>query len=465
MSLPQKSCYISHYLIYKLMIDKSYNSVLILEDDVDFELNVTAIMTDIYRDLPASWELSLLYVGHCFEYVGKQVGKSSFVHRLYKSNMYATHAYAVSYSGANKLVDLLDPVTPHGTVNYSLRVVVRKGSISSYSVHPQPIFCKVGYALIEHEPARHDSESNAKNRQTLNRFSGAGCLEKRKIKPKAQEQTLHTPPTRAAALVPRKRKLTLSETDNPKRKMSKTHDTRSKSKNKENEDTTIIIKKKTSEVTECVPQSKTDSNSTNKQTRSWAEECKQINTEEGMSNSDTMIENSTLVTNESTKNSPEMASEGSAELETARSNEPLGQIVDDSDREDNLKFKKRKRTQQAEDPSTLSPQKEEGRETPNYDKKDTEIDKEKGQDKNFLNDQQDSSQELTREITFPETIELQQTTEIELVETGPAEATEPRTLCETTFGQTSIDAESLEENDGFTTVKNKKQRKSEKKNA
>ncbi|CAG8674541.1 10116_t:CDS:1 [Dentiscutata erythropus] len=138
MNPSQKACYLSHYSIYELIIDKGFNSVLILEDDVDFELDITATVADIHRDLPASWEM--LYVGHCFEGVGEQVGNSFSVHKLYKSVApMCTHAYAISYSGAIKLIELLDPVTPRGTVDYSLKVVIGEGKISSYSVHPQLI--------------------------------------------------------------------------------------------------------------------------------------------------------------------------------------------------------------------------------------------------------------------------------------------------------------------------------------
>ncbi|CAG8774045.1 3748_t:CDS:1, partial [Dentiscutata erythropus] len=138
MSSSQKACYLSHYSIYKLIIDKGFNSVLILEDDVDFELNITAIMTDIHRDLPASWEM--LYIGYCFEDVGEQVGISSSIHRLYKSVApMCTHAYAVSYSGARKLIELLDPVIPRATVDYSLSVVVKDKKVNSFDVHPPAI--------------------------------------------------------------------------------------------------------------------------------------------------------------------------------------------------------------------------------------------------------------------------------------------------------------------------------------
>ncbi|CAG8772288.1 12200_t:CDS:1, partial [Dentiscutata heterogama] len=131
MNPSQKACYLSHYSIYKEIIDKGYNNALILEDDVDFELNITAIMTDIHRDLPASWEM--LYIGHCFEGVGEQVGKSSSVHRLYKSLVpLCTHAYAVSYSGARKLIELVDPVIPRGTIDYSLSVVIKDRKVNSF---------------------------------------------------------------------------------------------------------------------------------------------------------------------------------------------------------------------------------------------------------------------------------------------------------------------------------------------
>ncbi|KAF0548460.1 procollagen galactosyltransferase 1 [Gigaspora margarita] len=138
MSPSQKACYLSHYFIYKQIIDRGYNSVLILEDDADFELNITAAMADIHRDLPASWEM--LYVGHCFEGVGGQVGKGSQVHRLHKSVFpMCTHAYAVSHSGARKLINLIDPLIPRGTVDYSIAVIIKEGKIASYSVHPQLI--------------------------------------------------------------------------------------------------------------------------------------------------------------------------------------------------------------------------------------------------------------------------------------------------------------------------------------
>ncbi|CAG8551876.1 3627_t:CDS:1 [Dentiscutata erythropus] len=138
LSADRRACYLSHYMIYKLIIDKGLNNALILEDGVDFETNITAIMTDIHRNLPDSWDT--LYIGHCFEGMGKPVGNSSFANGLYESvNPGCKHAYAVSNSGARKLVEKLDPMKPQGAIDYAILARIMNKEITSYSVHPPPI--------------------------------------------------------------------------------------------------------------------------------------------------------------------------------------------------------------------------------------------------------------------------------------------------------------------------------------
>ncbi|CAG8620770.1 22419_t:CDS:1 [Cetraspora pellucida] len=138
MNPSQKACYLSHHLIYRQIIDKGYKSALILEDDVDFELNITAIMADIHHELPLFWDV--LYVGHCNERKGELVGNSSYAHKLYKSMRPACmHAYAVSYFGVRKLVEMLDPVVPITAIDNSLPDLISNKKVTSYSVHPQAI--------------------------------------------------------------------------------------------------------------------------------------------------------------------------------------------------------------------------------------------------------------------------------------------------------------------------------------
>ncbi|CAG8504076.1 15953_t:CDS:2 [Dentiscutata erythropus] len=133
----RRACYISHYLVYKSIIDNGYRSALILEDDVDFETDITEIMTGIHRNLPAYWDT--LYIGHCYEQIGKLVD-GSLANQLYESVMPScTHAYAVSYWGARKLVEKLDPMIPQGAIDLALLAKIKNKELTSYSVHPMPI--------------------------------------------------------------------------------------------------------------------------------------------------------------------------------------------------------------------------------------------------------------------------------------------------------------------------------------
>ncbi|CAG8737636.1 35421_t:CDS:1, partial [Racocetra persica] len=139
----QRACYVTHYLVYHTVIDKGFNNVLILEDDVDFESNITDIMTDIHRNLPESWDT--LFLGHCYETRGQLVGNSSFPNQLYKSMQpQCAHAYGISKSGASKILEAIDPMNPRGPIDYEIALQVENEGIISYSVHPQPIIqCKI----------------------------------------------------------------------------------------------------------------------------------------------------------------------------------------------------------------------------------------------------------------------------------------------------------------------------------
>ncbi|CAG8691234.1 18966_t:CDS:1 [Racocetra fulgida] len=138
LTVGQRACYITHYLIYNQIIDEGLNNVLILEDDVDFETNITDIMTDIHRNLPKSWDT--LHLGHCYEVKGKLVGNSSFPNKLYEAMFpQCTHAYAISNSGAHKMLQAIDPMNPRGPIDYEISLQTKYKRITSYSVHPQPI--------------------------------------------------------------------------------------------------------------------------------------------------------------------------------------------------------------------------------------------------------------------------------------------------------------------------------------
>ncbi|CAG8471658.1 7821_t:CDS:2 [Cetraspora pellucida] len=139
----QKAHYLSHYKIYQSIVDHRYDSALILEDDIDFELNIVSIMTDTHRNLPADWEI--LYLGHCSELEGAtnelllDNSDISAEFKLFKSKRpYCTHAYAVSYVGALKMLQKLGKPTKF-PIDIELVHMVEQGVITSYTIVPPVI--------------------------------------------------------------------------------------------------------------------------------------------------------------------------------------------------------------------------------------------------------------------------------------------------------------------------------------
>jgi GR25 family glycosyltransferase involved in LPS biosynthesis len=138
-----KACYASHYKTYQSIIQHGYDSALILEDDVDFELNIASIVTDAHRILPSNWEM--FYLGFCSNFEGNEVkplpdeDNIASDYQIFKSvSPYCTHAYAVSHAGALKLIKNL--AKPSGApIDLELISLIGRGAINSYTIVPPVI--------------------------------------------------------------------------------------------------------------------------------------------------------------------------------------------------------------------------------------------------------------------------------------------------------------------------------------
>lgn len=130
-------CSWSHAEVYKTILREGHQRVLILEDDVVINPSAIGLWPQVVQDLPAGWEL--LYLGFAeketappFAFVKKAVyhvqrffGRLKYSHRTI-SNLYpkrlsphlakagyhdCTHAYGLTASGAQKLLNLQTPVS------------------------------------------------------------------------------------------------------------------------------------------------------------------------------------------------------------------------------------------------------------------------------------------------------------------------------------------------------------------
>ncbi|HUR66932.1 MAG TPA: glycosyltransferase family 25 protein [Chitinophagaceae bacterium] len=130
------ACSLSHRNIYQAMIDNNWQRVLVLEDDVVPDKDKLVLLKDCLNELPDDWEL--LYLGYMknerptfgrkikqgwykimaalgmsripLKMIKNRLPKNYSTH-LWKAGFHdCTHAYAVSISGAKKLLAVQTPV-------------------------------------------------------------------------------------------------------------------------------------------------------------------------------------------------------------------------------------------------------------------------------------------------------------------------------------------------------------------
>lgn len=134
------ACALSHTGIHKKMLDNGYKKVLVLEDDIVIGKNSNPIQLQKgFDELPGDWDL--LYLGHLDNNMIRKLSTKirikllypilyslgykrynpEYLHRRYPRSFsdqlnragyhYGTHAYAISETGAKKLLRYQTPVT------------------------------------------------------------------------------------------------------------------------------------------------------------------------------------------------------------------------------------------------------------------------------------------------------------------------------------------------------------------
>lgn len=93
-------CCLSHKNIYEMMSkNRSWKSVLILEDDIEFHPKFKELFSKYYQHVPDDWKL--LFFGGSHNETPKPVNQ--YVHKLRKT--FTTHCYAVRSTMVDALMD------------------------------------------------------------------------------------------------------------------------------------------------------------------------------------------------------------------------------------------------------------------------------------------------------------------------------------------------------------------------
>ena len=131
------ACHLSHLKALRMFLEDEFaKSCLIFEDDLRLpygENETNERMSDVIKDLPNDWEI--LYFGRCWDKTcqkQKQIGKY-----LYDNvRPLCRHAYAVSRSGAEKILNYCLPMDKLNGDQMYLSLIY-KNILNAYAVHPQ----------------------------------------------------------------------------------------------------------------------------------------------------------------------------------------------------------------------------------------------------------------------------------------------------------------------------------------
>jgi GR25 family glycosyltransferase involved in LPS biosynthesis len=130
-------CFLSHYFLWKHIVEHNIDYALILEDDIVVRRPFVSHVNKLIQAVP---DCDLIYIGHCLDTrSGHRVAVVDDLN-LYKTvESLCTHAYVVSQKGASKLIQYIENYVSFDTIDKRMLTAVREGILTAYSVQPKII--------------------------------------------------------------------------------------------------------------------------------------------------------------------------------------------------------------------------------------------------------------------------------------------------------------------------------------
>ncbi|KAJ1915299.1 hypothetical protein H4219_004386 [Mycoemilia scoparia] len=133
----------SHLKVWINIIERKLKTALILEDDIDFQMDVHSMVRkglEIIDRQIEDREWDTIFVGHCAnEFISPPIDAAKQFEALRKLGHPAcTHAYIISQKGAQKFVELFSK-NISAPIDLEIRTSVENGAITGYSYSP-PLF-------------------------------------------------------------------------------------------------------------------------------------------------------------------------------------------------------------------------------------------------------------------------------------------------------------------------------------
>ena len=128
----QLGCYLSHFQLWKYLVEKKINLAIVLEDDVKIYKNFNKMIDSIYENLPVKFDFV-----HLFTHPDKQKmeyleGKDGEI--IPAEDNFGTVAYMISLRGAKKLIKLTSMLKIQAPVDRQINFYIEHKFINAYMV-------------------------------------------------------------------------------------------------------------------------------------------------------------------------------------------------------------------------------------------------------------------------------------------------------------------------------------------
>ncbi|XP_040264218.1 procollagen galactosyltransferase 2 [Bufo bufo] len=132
-------CFLSHYYVWKEVVDRGLEKALVIEDDVRFEHQFKRKLIKLINDIEtAALDWDLVYIGRKRMQVQRPEKAVPNVMNLVEADYsYWTLGYAISQKGAQKLINA-DPLGKMLPVDEFLPVMYNKHPVEKYMEHYHP---------------------------------------------------------------------------------------------------------------------------------------------------------------------------------------------------------------------------------------------------------------------------------------------------------------------------------------
>uniref|UniRef100_A0A672L8F8 Cerebral endothelial cell adhesion molecule n=1 Tax=Sinocyclocheilus grahami TaxID=75366 RepID=A0A672L8F8_SINGR len=128
-------CFLSHYYIWKEMVDMQLDKALIFEDDVHFQANFKRRLMQLMEEVEqVELDWDIIYLGRKKVNLEEEVAVENVRNLVYADYSYWTLSYAISLQGAQKLLNA-EPISKMLPVDEFLPIMYDKHPNEDYKSH------------------------------------------------------------------------------------------------------------------------------------------------------------------------------------------------------------------------------------------------------------------------------------------------------------------------------------------